>query len=209
MAATSLSLSDNAIDRMLAEAESRLAAKESGSKATAITAVPGALAVKSSLAVAAPLAPSAGDQRATSKKASEKLTVRVPQLSRPKKESKDTAGSDWFNMPRTNLTPQLKADLQMLRMRDVAAMGKQFFKKDNNKPFVPEFCQVGTLISGATDGANNRLTKKERKRTIVEEVLAGHTVGKFKEKYQAIQEKNQSGRKGHYKKVVATRRKRN
>ena len=121
----------------------------------------------------------------------------------------DTLGPAWFNMPRTNLTPELKRDLQALRMRDVAAMGKQFFKKDSRKDLVPEYSQVGTIIAGATDGVNNRLTRKERKQTIVEEILAGGNVTKLKSKYLDIQEKNQSGRKGHYKKLVAGRRKRN
>lgn len=109
-------------------------------------------------------------------------------------------------MPRTELTPELKRDLQLLRMRDVVAMGKQFFKKDNKKDFIPEYCQVGTIIAGATDGANNRLTRKEKKRTIVEEVLSGETVGKYKNKYHDIQEKNQSGGKKYYRKMMAGRR---
>lgn len=125
------------------------------------------------------------------------------------KQDSDTLGPAWFNMPRTNLTPELKRDLQALRMRDVAAMGKQFFKKDSRKDLVPEYSQVGTIIAGATDGVNNRLTRKERKQTIVEEILAGGNVTKLKSKYLDIQEKNQSGRKGHYKKLVAGRRKRN
>jgi tryptophanyl-tRNA synthetase len=112
-------------------------------------------------------------------------------------------------MPRTDLTPELKRDLQALRMRDVAAMGKQFFKKDSRKDFIPEYSQVGTIIAGATDGVNSRLTRKERKRTIVEEILAGDKVGKLKSKYQDIQEQKRSGKKGHYKKVMAARRKRN
>jgi hypothetical protein len=126
-----------------------------------------------------------------------------------KQGPKDTLGSDWFDLPRTNLTPELKRDLQALRMRDVAAMGKQFFKKDSRRDLVPEYSQMGTIIAGATDGANNRLTRKERKRTIVEEILATDNVTKLKSKYKDIQESKQSGKRGHYKKLVAGRRKRN
>lgn len=114
--------------------------------------------------------------------------------------------SDWYNMPRTNLTPELKRDLQLLRMRDVVAMGKQFFKKDSRKDFVPEYCQVGTIIAGATDGVSSRLTRKERKRTIVEEVLSSDSVSKYKRKYHEIQEHKKSGRKGYYKKLMAARK---
>jgi len=112
-------------------------------------------------------------------------------------------------MPRTNLTPELKRDLQALRMRDVAALGKQFFKKDSRKELVPEYSQVGTIVAGATDGMSNRLTRKERKRTIVEEILSSDNVTKLKSKYQDIQEQKRSGKKGYYKKLVAARRKRN
>jgi tryptophanyl-tRNA synthetase len=94
-------------------------------------------------------------------------------------------------------------------MRDVAAMGKQFFKKDSRKDLIPEYSQVGTIIAGATDGMSGRLTRKERKRTIVEEILAGDNVGKLKSKYLDIQEQKKSGKKGFYKKLVAGRRKRN
>jgi hypothetical protein len=109
-------------------------------------------------------------------------------------------------MPRTNLTPELKKDLQLLRMRSILNTG-QFFKKDGRKNPVPEFSQVGTIISGPTDPAASRLTRRERKRTIVEEVLASNDVmAKFKTRYGKVQERKTSGRKAHYKNVVAQRR---
>ena len=121
---------------------------------------------------------------------------------------KDNSGSDWYNLPKTDLTPELRRDLKLLKMRDVVAMGKQFFKKDNKKDFIPEYSQVGTIIAGATDGANHRLTRKEQKRSIVEEVLAGEATAKFKSKYHQIQEKKQSGGKMHYRKMMAARKRR-
>jgi len=130
------------------------------------------------------------------------------QFTDSKQAPKDNAGADWYNMPKTNLTPELKRDLQILRMRDVVALGKQYFKKDNRKDFIPEYSQVGTIIAGATDGRDNRLTRKERKRTIVEEVLGGEAVTKYKNKYQDLQVKKASGGKQYYKKLVAGRRKR-
>ncbi|KAK4155199.1 hypothetical protein C8A00DRAFT_42164 [Chaetomidium leptoderma] len=165
--ATKLGLPEGEIDRLLAEAEARLSGNGSAD-AVAVVSAATTLATTS-----APPAPTAGEQTAVLEKKSEKLSVRVPQLAEKKKGHKDTLGSAWFNMPRTNLTPELKRDLQVLRMRDVAAMGKQFFKKDTRKDLVPEYSQVGTIIAGATDGVNSRLTRKEKKRTIVEEVLSG------------------------------------
>lgn len=92
-------------------------------------------------------------------------------------------------------------------MRDVLAMGKQHFKKDTRKDPFPEFSQVGTLVEGPTEFYSARLTKKERKRTLVEEVLSsGQALSKFKSKYNEIQERKSSGKKSHYKKLVARRR---
>jgi hypothetical protein len=120
-------------------------------------------------------------------------------------EVKDNAGPSWYGLPRTD--PATKKDLQILKMRDVLAMGKQHFKKDNRKNPMPEFSQVGTLVEGPTEFYSARLTKKERKRTLVEEVLSsGQALSKFKSKYNEIQERKTSGKKSHYKKVVARRR---
>ena len=34
-------------------------------------------------------------------------------------DKKATSGSEWYNLPRTILTPELKRDLQLLKMRSV------------------------------------------------------------------------------------------
>lgn len=122
-------------------------------------------------------------------------------------EKKPHAGSDWYDLPRTNLTPELKRDLQLLRMRSVLDP-KRHYKKDNsNKNFVPEFSQVGTIIEGPTEYFSARLSNKERKRTLVEEVLEGEKNSqRFKSKYRDIQEAKVSGKKAHYKALKAKRR---
>lgn len=204
MAAISFGLPDDEIDRLLSLAESRLAGNEN---ARAVT-VAAPVASKSSATIATTTTVATTGEQIKAEEKSEKLNVYVPQLTQKKTGPADDAGADWAHMPRTNLTPELKRDLQMLKMRDVIAQGKQHFKKDSRQGY-PQFCQVGTIIAGATDGANARLTRKQRKRTIVEEVLADEKAHKFKNKFHQIQEKKMSGKKGHYKKVVAARRKRN
>lgn len=76
-------LPDDEIDRLLSEAETRLAA---GGSSDAVTAVPASTAPA---AVAEPataaVAPTAGEQTAVPEKKSEKLSVRVPQLAQKKK----------------------------------------------------------------------------------------------------------------------------
>lgn len=110
-------------------------------------------------------------------------------------------------MPRTSNDPQVKRDLQILKLRAVLALGKQHFKNDTRKDPIPKFSQVGTLVEGPTDFYNGRLNRKERKRTLVEEVLSsGTTLAKFKTKYNEIQDRSRSGKKSHYKKMLARRR---
>lgn len=120
----------------------------------------------------------------------------------------DNAGAAWNYMPRTDVSdPKVKREFQLLRMRGVVDR-KKFFKKDSRKEFMPTFSQFGTLVEGPLEHHNGRLTRKERKRNLVEEVLAtGESDGKFKDRYQKIQEKKMSGKKGHYKRLMAARRK--
>ncbi|KAI9661995.1 MAG: hypothetical protein M1831_002910 [Alyxoria varia] len=116
-----------------------------------------------------------------------------------------TAGHDWYNLPRTRLTPELKRDLQLLRMRSVLDP-KRPYKKDKSAPQVPKFSQVGTLIEGPTEFFSARIQNRDRKRTLAEEVMAGeHETGKFKQKYDDIQVKKTSGKKAHYKDLMKRR----
>lgn len=120
-------------------------------------------------------------------------------------EKKATAGSSWFNLPRTDLTPELKRDLQLLKMRGTLDP-KRFYKKDSSQFSVPEFSQIGTIIEGPTEYYTGRLQNKDRKKTFVEEVLAGEAeTGRFKKKYNEIQSSKTSGKKAYYKALKAKR----
>jgi hypothetical protein len=108
-------------------------------------------------------------------------------------------------MPRTDLTPELKRDLQLIKMRSVLDPHRQY-KKDNGKMQAPEFSQVGTIVEGATEYYSGRLDNKQRKRTLVEEVLAGeHETKRFKRQYGELQQKTTSGKKSFYKALKAQR----
>ncbi|EUC32001.1 hypothetical protein COCVIDRAFT_106803 [Bipolaris victoriae FI3] len=122
-------------------------------------------------------------------------------------EKKATAGSQWFNMPKTDLTPELRRDLQLLKMRSVLDP-KRHYKKDNSKGDVPAFSQVGTIIEGATEFYSSRLKNKDRRQTMLEEVIAQEQdSGRFNRKYQDIQATKSSGKKAHYKALKAKRNK--
>lgn len=111
----------------------------------------------------------------------------------------------WYDLPKTNLTPELKRDLQLLKMRGVLDPHRHY-KKESGKMSAPEFSMIGTIAEGATEFYNGRIENKKRKRTFVEEVLSGEQEnGRFKRKYGEVQAKKTSGKKAFYKALKAKR----
>ncbi|KAF2227990.1 Fcf2 pre-rRNA processing-domain-containing protein [Elsinoe ampelina] len=131
--------------------------------------------------------------------------VENPVMIRKQQAEKATAGERWYNLPKTDLTPELKRDLQILKMRNVLDPHRHY-KKEGGKMKAPEYSQVGTIIEGPTEYYSSRLNNRERKRTFVEEVLAGEQeTSRFKRKYGDVQAKKTSGKKAFYKSVQAKR----
>ncbi|OJJ43709.1 hypothetical protein ASPZODRAFT_135705 [Penicilliopsis zonata CBS 506.65] len=117
---------------------------------------------------------------------------------RPGGNTRATAGSDWFDMPKTELTPELRRDLQLIRMRSVLDP-KRHYKKDNAKAKAPEFSQVGTVIEGSTEFFGARISKRDRKRTFVEEALAIEKDSKrLASRYTNVQTSKRSGKRSFY-----------
>ncbi|TKX24224.1 hypothetical protein C1H76_3527 [Elsinoe australis] len=124
---------------------------------------------------------------------------------RQTEKKKATAGERWYNLPKTDLTPELKRDLQILKMRNVLDPHRHY-KKEGGKMKAPEYSQVGTIIEGPTEYHSARLSNRDRKRTLVEEVLAGERQsGRFKKKYGDVQAKKTSGKKAFYNALKAKR----
>lgn len=131
-------------------------------------------------------------------------TLHTPAGKKEVKE-KTTAGPDWFDLPKTEMTAEFKRDLQLIRMRSVLDP-KRHYKKENGKAKAPEFSQVGTIIQGPTEFFSGRIAKKDRKRTFVEETLALERQNKrFESKYRDIQESKTSGKKAYYNNLKAKR----
>ena len=87
---------------------------------------------------------------------------------------------------------------------------KRHYKKENGKAQMPEFSQVGAILEDPTEFFSSRLLNKDRKKTFVDEVLAGErSTGRFKSKYNEIQSGKTSGKKAHYKKLKEQRSRRN
>ncbi|CAL7947870.1 unnamed protein product [Xylocopa violacea] len=114
-----------------------------------------------------------------------------------RKERSKTKGSDWFNMRAPELTPEVKHDLEVLQMRSVLDP-KRFYKKNDLKT-LPKFFQVGKVMDSPLDYYSGRLVKKERKKTIVDELMADAQFSKYnKRKYkEIIDEKKKLRYKAH------------
>ncbi|XP_068174844.1 deoxynucleotidyltransferase terminal-interacting protein 2 [Antennarius striatus] len=102
-----------------------------------------------------------------------------------KAEREKSTGDGWFHMKAPELTQELKGDLQVLKMRG-SLDPKRFYKKNDRDGF-PKFFQVGTVVDNPVDFYHSRIPKKDRKRTMVEELLADAEFRhKNKKKYQQI-----------------------
>nr|XP_022914037.1 deoxynucleotidyltransferase terminal-interacting protein 2 [Onthophagus taurus] len=116
-----------------------------------------------------------------------------------KAENDKSKGSKWFNLPAQELTEEVKADLEVLKMRSVLNP-KQFYKK-NDLSVLPKFFQVGKVMDNKLDFYSDRLTKKERKRTLVDELLDDAEFTKYnKKKYKEIIEEKHKFSYKHSKK---------
>lgn len=87
-----------------------------------------------------------------------------------KKLGAKSAGKSWFDMPAVEYTPELRRDMRLLKLRG-AYDPKRFYKTDDTSK-LPKHFQVGTVVEGAQDFYSARLSKRERKRTLTEEVFA-------------------------------------
>uniref|UniRef100_A0A1B6JJI1 Fcf2 pre-rRNA processing C-terminal domain-containing protein n=1 Tax=Homalodisca liturata TaxID=320908 RepID=A0A1B6JJI1_9HEMI len=102
-----------------------------------------------------------------------------------KMEREKTRGPQWFNLPATSVTPEVENDLKIIQMRSVLD-SKHFYKKNDLK-VLPKYFEVGKVLDSPADYYHSRVPKKERKRTIVEELLAdAEFQKKNKKKYKEI-----------------------
>ena len=100
----------------------------------------------------------------------------VPRKSRniEKKKSRleraKTAGEGWFNMKAPEMTEEVKQNLEVLQMR--GAINKNRVYKKNDMRTLPKYFAMGTVVEHATDFYSSRIPKKQRKKTLVEELMA-------------------------------------
>ncbi|KAK1722351.1 hypothetical protein CaCOL14_006210 [Colletotrichum acutatum] len=190
-------LCDGRLDELLKEAASRLATKQPPRPKDCTL-----IAMK-----ATPANPTLDSKVQAKAQDSKSIMLRDPRPAE-KKTVKDSAGPGWFGIPKTDPNdPDLKRDLQILHMRGTAIDSKRHYKKESLKAKVPRYAHVGRIVEGPTEFYSARLTRKERKQTLVDELLSAEKAsGKFRSKYEAIQTKKASGKKAFYKKLVERRR---
>lgn len=117
------------------------------------------------------------------------------ELRKRREKRKQGTGTGWFNMRAPQITPEIKHDLEVLRMR--SALDPKHFYKKNDMTTLPKHFHIGKVIDSPMYFYSSRLTKKECKKTIVDELMADANFKKYnKRKYKEIVEEK---KKTHYK----------
>ena len=95
-------------------------------------------------------------------------------------------------MTPTPMSDQLKTDLAIIRNRNYLDP-KKFYKSADS--FNGKVLQVGTVIEGSSEFYSSRLTNKERKQNLTEEIMSDVTVASYaKRKYYDMQSEKQRQR---------------
>jgi len=117
------------------------------------------------------------------------------EMHKRREKRKMGTGAGWFNMHVPHITSEVRHDLEILRMR--STLNPKHFYKKNDMKALPKHFHVGKVIDSPMDFYSSRLTKKERKKTIVDELMADAEFTKYnKRRYKEIIEEKQ---KTHYK----------
>eukprot|EP00594_Rhizosolenia_setigera_P008318 CAMPEP_0178958560 /NCGR_PEP_ID=MMETSP0789-20121207/11700_1 /TAXON_ID=3005 /ORGANISM="Rhizosolenia setigera, Strain CCMP 1694" /LENGTH=280 /DNA_ID=CAMNT_0020641259 /DNA_START=54 /DNA_END=896 /DNA_ORIENTATION=- len=98
-----------------------------------------------------------------------------------------SAGPKWFHIQSHPFTESLQQDLKVIQNRNYMDP-KKFYKSSdiNSSSSKNKIYQVGTVVEGTGEFFSSRLTKKQRKSTLAEELMAdekirNYTKRKFKE----------------------------
>ena len=97
-----------------------------------------------------------------------------------------TAGPGWFDMARSEKTAVSELDAKALAFRGVTDP-KRFYKKHDA---LSPFAQIGTVVAGAFEGRGQTLRRKDRKTSLMGELLGDETKRAYaKRKFTQIQDK--------------------
>ncbi|KAL7632424.1 UNVERIFIED_CONTAM: hypothetical protein RMT77_017278 [Armadillidium vulgare] len=97
-----------------------------------------------------------------------------------KMEKLKDKGKDWFNMKAPEITEELRRDLKVLKMRSV--LDPHHHYKRSDMKVLPKYFQMGKVIDSPLDFFSSRIPKKQRKRTIAEEIMNSEEVLRYQKK---------------------------
>lgn len=105
-----------------------------------------------------------------------------------KLQREESAGKAWGNMPKQELTEEVKADLRAIQLRNFIYPNR-FYKSTDLKK-LPKYFQIGTVVADKNEPQNMRLTKKEQKGSIAEQFLREDNEKMFsKRKYEKVNDR--------------------
>eukprot|EP00505_MAST-04D_sp_SCG-Rhode-Island_P001344 Stramenopile-MAST_4_protein_1344 len=84
----------------------------------------------------------------------------------------------FFEFKTPHMTDEIKRDLELIKMRSFIDP-KRFYKKSDGKRKLPTEFQLGTVIEGAGEYKSSRLTKKQRRANIAEELYSDKRARKY------------------------------
>jgi len=120
-----------------------------------------------------------------------------------KKTKNKGPGRSWTFMKTPRMTKARKQEYRVILLRDQLDP-KRRYKRMPNK--IPKVFQIGRVIAGAGDFYSGRLSMRERKGTLVDELLADRQLRqRSKRKYSEIAKERSSGRAEFLKKRKADR----
>lgn len=100
-----------------------------------------------------------------------------------------SAGKGWFSMMSCDITDQIKTDMQVIRNRTYLNP-KTFYKRADK---FGTHVQVGTVIEGSAEFYSSRLTNKERRSDLTQEIMADpDTASYVKRKFTTLQQDRQA-----------------
>eukprot|EP00741_Cyanophora_paradoxa_P023695 tig00021612_g22889.t1 len=117
-----------------------------------------------------------------------------------RKQIGESTGKGWFNMRSTLMTEELERDLRLLQNRSVLDPKRHYKALDWKGR--PKVFQVGRVVAGAAEFYSGRMSKRETKETLADELLGDERLKNYaKRKHVGIQQRNMAGRrKGFFKK---------
>jgi len=97
-----------------------------------------------------------------------------------KKQREGTAGKEWYNMPAREMDEELEKDIRLINMRDGLDRSR-FYKRNSGIKENAKYLHVGTILGTQADYYND-LTRRQRKRTLVEELMNEGEVREWQKK---------------------------